>query len=162
MSNMSKFVAALVGLLLMTLVVSRELFLFAVKPDPSGVSTWAGKSHLWLALGAGMTACIAGGLMFRFFGLYEKTKSAKVKLPLAGPLLAALGGNPFINLPTALPFDRERWALANSWLSAGQPDDRIPMDGSVKDSGEAPSGQRAFARRTHQLMFKKWSQERHD
>jgi hypothetical protein len=36
------------------------------------------------------------------------------------------------------------------------------MNGSVKDSGETPALQRAFARRTHQAMFKKWSQSRHD
>jgi hypothetical protein len=77
MSYMSKFVAALVGLLLLALLVSWELFLFAVNRDPSGVSTSAGRSHLWLALGAVITACIAGSLMFRFFGLHEKMKWSK-------------------------------------------------------------------------------------
>jgi hypothetical protein len=52
--------------------------------------------------------------------------------------------------------------LANAWLTEGEADDRTPMDGSVKASGETESGHRAFARRTHQLMFKKWSQARHD
>ena len=162
MSYMSKFVAALVGLLLMALMASWELFLFAVKRDPSGVSTWAARSRLWLALGAVITAAIAGSLMFRFFGLHEKMKWSKVKLTPTGPLFTALGGNPFINPPTLVSFDAERWALADSWLSEGQPDDRMPMDGSVKVSGETSSGQRAFARRTHQLMFKKWSRTRHD
>jgi hypothetical protein len=37
-----------------------------------------------------------------------------------------------------------------------------PMNGSVRNSDENPSGQRAFARRRHQLMFKKWSQAIHD
>jgi hypothetical protein len=162
MSYLSKFVSALVGLLLMAFVVSWELFLFVIKRDPSGLSTGGGRSHGWLALGAGMTACIAGALMFRFFGRHEKIKWSKVELTPTGPLLiTALGGNPFINPPTLVPFDAKRWALANPWLSEGQPDDRIPMDGSVKDSGETSSGQRAFARRTHQLMFKKWSQARH-
>jgi hypothetical protein len=59
-------------------------------------------------------------------------------------------------------FDPRRWALLNPWLLAGQPDDRIPMNGSVKDSEGTPSVQRSFARRTHQAMFKKWSQARHD
>ena len=59
-------------------------------------------------------------------------------------------------------FDPIRWALLNPWLSEGQPDDRTPMDGSVKDSGGAPSVQRSFARRSHQEMFKKWSQARRD
>ena len=161
MSYMSKFVSALAGLLLMALVVSWQLFLFVVKREPSGVSTGGGRSHLWLALGAGITAGIAGSLMFRFFGRHEKSKWSKVALTPAGPL-TVLGGNPFINLRKSSPFDPKRWALANPWLTEGQRDDRIPMDGAVKDSGGTPSGQRAIARQTHQLMFKKWSQERHD
>jgi hypothetical protein len=36
------------------------------------------------------------------------------------------------------------------------------MNGSVNDNGGTPSVQRSFARRTHQAMFKKWSQARHD
>jgi len=59
-------------------------------------------------------------------------------------------------------FDPGRWALLNPWLSEGQADDRTPMNGSVKDSGGTPSAQRSFARRSHQAMFKKWSQARHD
>ena len=66
------------------------------------------------------------------------------------------------NSPTQVEFDPVRWALLNPWLSEGQPDDRTPMNGSVKDSGETPSVQRSFARRTHQAMFKKWSQARRD
>jgi hypothetical protein len=60
------------------------------------------------------------------------------------------------------PFDPILWAQLNPWLAEGQADDRTPMDGSVKDSPGTPSAQRAFARRSHQLMFKKWSQTRHD
>jgi hypothetical protein len=162
MSYKTKFVAALIALLAMAIIASRQLFLSVVTSDSTGLSTMAGRSHLWLALGAGVSALIASILMFLFFGLHEKMKWSKVKVTPAGPLLAALGGNRFINAPAPVPFDRERWTLANRWLSEGQPDDRIPMDSSVKDSGETPSGQRAFARRTHQLMFKKWSRTRHD
>jgi hypothetical protein len=61
-----------------------------------------------------------------------------------------------------IEFDPVRWARLNPWLSEGQADDRTPMNGSVKDSGGAPSAQRAFARRSHQEMFKKWSQARRD
>ena len=67
-----------------------------------------------------------------------------------------------INSPAEAKFDPIRWALLNPWLSEGQPDDRTQMNGSVEDSGETPSVQRSFARRTHQSMFKKWSQARHD
>ena len=162
MSHISKFVAALVALLAMAIIASRQVFLSVVTRDPSGLSSGGGRSHLWLALGAGLIACIAASLMFRFFGLHQKIKSSRVKLTRTGPLLTALGGNPFINSPATVPFDSERWSLVSPWLSEGQRDDRIPMDGSVRDSIETPSGQRSSARRTHQLMFKKWSQERHD
>jgi len=63
---------------------------------------------------------------------------------------------------TPVPFDAARWKLANPWLSEGQADDRTPMNGSVAISERTPSGHRAFARRRHQLMFKKWSQARRD
>jgi hypothetical protein len=66
------------------------------------------------------------------------------------------------NSQIQVEFDPIRWALLNPWLSEGQPDDRTLMNGSVKDSGGTPSVQRAFARRSHQAMFKKWSQARHD
>jgi hypothetical protein len=63
---------------------------------------------------------------------------------------------------TQAELDSKRWAQRNHWLLEGQADDRIPMNGSVKDSGGAPSVQRSFARRSHQAMFKKWSQTRHE
>jgi len=64
--------------------------------------------------------------------------------------------------PAQSEFDPVRWAQLNPWLSEGQANDRIPMNGSVKDSGGPPSVQRSFARRSHQGMFKTWSQARHD
>jgi hypothetical protein len=64
--------------------------------------------------------------------------------------------------PAQSEFDPVRWAQLNPWLSEGQADDRIPMNGSVKDSGGPPSVQRSFARRSHQAKFKTWSQARHD
>src|ERR1041385_582483 len=155
MSNMSKFVTALIGMLLMAFIVSWEFFLFVV-------GTVGAKSHLWLALGASISACIAGSMMFLFFSRYQKIKWSKVEMTPTGPLLLALGGNAFLNAPASVPFDAARWALANAWLTEGQADDRTPMDGSVTESGQTASGQRESARRTHQLMFKKWSQARHD
>ena len=67
-----------------------------------------------------------------------------------------------INSPKQAKFDPIRFAQLNPWLSEGQPDDRRPMNGSVKESGGVPSVQRSLARRSHQAMFKKWSQARHD
>jgi len=162
MSNLTKFVLALIGLVAMTIVASRELFLLAVFRNPLGLlDSQAGRSHLLLSLGAGIGACIAGVLMFHFFSRHEKNKWSKIEMAYIGPLLNTISPQPS-NSPTPAPFNALRWALANPWLAEGQPDDRTPMDGSVTDSGQTPSGQRAFARRTHQLMFKKWSQERHD
>jgi hypothetical protein len=154
MSDLSKFVMALVGLLAMAIVASRQLFLFAVFRNPLGLDSQAGRNHLWLSVSAGIASCIAGILMFHFFSLHEKHKWSKVAMTLPPPLL--------VNSPRPAPFDAARWALANPWLSEGQADDRLPMDGSVRDSGQTPPGQRAFARQTHQLKFKKWSQARHD
>lgn len=160
MSNLTKFVMALVGLVAMLLFASRQLFLFVVMKDPSGLGIAGGRSHLWLAALAGVIACVAGGLMFYFFSRHENSKWSKVVMTPTGPLFIPMAIN-LATSPALATFNAGRWALANSWL-VKQPDDRTPMDGSVRDSGQTPSGQRSFARRTHQLMFKKWSQERHD
>jgi hypothetical protein len=63
---------------------------------------------------------------------------------------------------TLARFDPILWALKNPWLSEGQPDDRRPMNGSVATNGGTASEHRAFARRSHQVAFKKWSEARHD
>lgn len=86
MTDLTKFVMALVGLLLMALVASRQLFLFAVFQDPLGfLDSQSGRHHLWLSIGAGIAACIAASLMFRFFSLHEKTKWSKVETTPTGP-----------------------------------------------------------------------------
>ena len=68
----------------------------------------------------------------------------------------------FVPAKLRIPTEVDPRYQAVPYIPIGQADDRNPMDGSVKDSGEAPPGQRAFARRRHQLMFKKWSQARRD
>lgn len=90
MSNLTKFVMSLVGLVAMLLVASRQLFLFVVMKDPSGLSIAGGNSHLWLAAIAGIIACVAGGLMFFFFGRHENNKWSKVVMTPTGPLLTPL------------------------------------------------------------------------
>ncbi len=158
MSYVSKFVAALVVIVLMGIVASRQLFLF-VSRDASGAAS--GSGHLWRAMIAGSMFCVAGGLMLRFFNRQQKNKWSKVEMTPTGPLLIDIGDPPTTERPPPPPFDALRWT-SRRWFPEGQADDRMPMDGSVADSGETPPGQRAFARRTHQLMFKKWSQARHD
>ena len=85
MSNIAKFVMALVALVAMLLIASRQLFLFVVR-DPSGL-TAGGGSHLWLAAIAGVIACVASGLMFYFFNRHENNKWSKVVMTPTGPLL---------------------------------------------------------------------------
>lgn len=160
MSYMSKFVVSLVALLLMALVASRQLFLFAVSSDPAGLRNAAERSHLWLAAIAGLTACTAAVFMFHFFNRHEKNKWSKVVMTPTGPrdLIPLHALSPLARAP----FNAARWAVANPWLTEGESDDRTPMDGSARNIGVPSSEQRSFTRRTHQLMFKKWSQARHD
>jgi hypothetical protein len=132
MSNLTKFVMALVGLLAMAIVASRQLFLFAAFGNPLG--SQAGLSHLWLSLGAAIAAGISGILMFHFFSRHEKHKWSKVGMPPTAALLTPLTINRATS-PELTPFDDKRWALANSWL-VKQPDDRTPIDGSVRDIGD--------------------------
>ncbi len=94
MSNLTKFVMAVVGLVAMLLIASRQLFLFVV--TGGSASNIAGGSHLWLAALAGVIACVAGGLMFVFFGRHENNKWSKVVMTPTGPLLTPFA----INLAT--------------------------------------------------------------
>ncbi|HET6891466.1 MAG TPA: hypothetical protein VFH31_10220, partial [Pyrinomonadaceae bacterium] len=130
--------------------------------DPQSLNSGGGRYHLWLAISAGIAACIAGALMFHFFARHQKDKWPKEPKASIGTVLTAISGNPSNNSVTSPPFDAIRWGWLNPWLSEGQADDRLPMNGSVADSGGSASAQRAFARRSHQIMFKKWSQARHD
>ena len=159
MSYTSRFVAAAVGLLAMAIVASRQLFLFALLRDAEGLlSSQGGRYHFWLAVSASVSACIAGALLFYFFLNGKSSTGSKVLSATKG---TPLTGIQFNNLVTPTPFDVMHWQRLNPWLSEGQADDRTPMDGSVAVSGGSESEQRSLARRTHQLMFKKWSQARH-
>lgn len=58
--------------------------------------------------------------------------------------------------------DESRWSFINEWHVNAQEDDRPPMTSVVSDGAGRPSARRAFARQSHQLKYKKWSQARHD
>ena len=64
----TKFVVAVVGVMMMAIVASRQLFLFVVFRNAQGLLDAAGgRYHLWLAVGAVLMGCIAGGFVFFFF-----------------------------------------------------------------------------------------------
>ncbi len=156
MSYMSKFVAAVVGLMVMALLASRHLFLFTVFRDSLDSH---GSYNLLLAVSAGIAACIAGALMFHLF--FRHQRWSKISSAPIETLLTAISHIPSDNSVTP-QVDDIRWGRFSPWLSEGQADDRTPMNGSVEESGTSSSAQRAFARRSHQIMYKKWSQARHD
>lgn len=79
------------------------------------------------------------------------------------PHSPGLGSNQELGIEPLPPrFDPVKWARNNPWLVEGHPDDRLPVNGAVSASGGTAAEQRSFARSTHQAMFKKWSQARHD
>ncbi len=94
-------------------------------------------------------------------GDYERNELLKVEIAPVAPQQTSIVPNP-PTISAPVPFDLIGWGLLNPWLVEGQADDRLPMNGSVAESGTSESGQRHFARRSHQLMFKKWSQARRD
>ena len=101
MSYASKSVAAVVGLLVMAVVFSRQLFLFTTFRDPQGfVDPQGGRYHLWLSLFAAAMACIAGALVFYFFGRHRTKESSQP--PQAPP-------EPAIAVPNELPVRQPRW-----------------------------------------------------
>jgi hypothetical protein len=163
MSNMTKSVAAVVGLLVMTIVVSWQLFLFAVPGDPQGLlASQGGRYHLWFAIIAAVIACMPGALMFHFFGRHDRNEWSQAPRAPLGPAPPSTSDYPTNNSPAPAPVACMHWALLNPWLSEGQSDDRSPMPGTDGDSSGSLSARRSSARRTHQAMFKKWSQARHD
>jgi hypothetical protein len=60
------------------------------------------------------------------------------------------------------PLSTLRWAFINGWKVEPQSDDRTPMFGEVAHSTASASARRSSARRKHQVMFKEWSQDRHE
>lgn len=161
MSYTQKSVAAVVGLAVVAIVVSRQLFLFAVFRNPQGLLDSQGSYSLWLAIAA-VIACIAGALMFAVLGRHNRNeRSQALKAPL-GRAIAATGDYPAANSPAPVPLDAIRWAQLNPWLSEGQADDRRPMLGTDGDKSGSLSARRSSTRRSHQVMYKKWSQARHD
>jgi hypothetical protein len=158
MSKMAKTVSV-VGFVLIMIVVSRLLYLLASR-DSQGLSQ-AGTYGLWRTVGAVVIACIAGGLMFYLFLDHDRDKSSKTNRVPLEPATASARLDLTVKSTTPEPFDITRWEQLNPWLIEGQADDRMPMLGSAGDGNGSLSGRRSTSRRTHQMMYKKWSQARH-
>lgn len=156
MTRLSKPVSV-VGFVLSVILVSRYLYLFTSR-DLHGFAQ-AGHYGLWLTGAVGI-ACITGGLMFYFFLRDEDNSSATHGFlePATGSAREPLT----VKSTTHQPFDIKRWEKLNPWLIEGQADDRMPMLGAVHEGNGSLSERRSAARRTHQMMFKEWSQARHD
>lgn len=159
----TKFVAAVVGMLVMAIIASRQLYLFLVFRNGQGLlDTQGGRYHLWLAGGATLMACLAGGLMFLFFLGREKSKRTEVPVSPLEPRPALINIKLDSNSLAVDQFNAARWAQLNEWCVEGQADDRSPMNGRVGVSLGSASARRADARLTHQVMYKEWARERHD
>ena len=98
--------------------------------------------------------------MLDFFRRHGWSKAAGPPVPAPLPISNSSAGPG--NETPPLRFDPIKWARANPWLAEGQADDRLQVNGAVAAGGGTPAEERSLARRTHQLMFKKWSQARHD
>ena len=158
MSQMAKTVSV-VGFVIIMIAASRRLYLLMSR-DAQGLSQ-GGDHSLWLAIGASVIAGIAGGLMFYFFLRRDRDKSSKRIMDPVRPASSSPQGD-LTKSTTAEPFDITRWGQLYPWLKEGQADDRMPLQGSAGDGSGSLSVRRSNARRTHQLMYKEWSQARHD
>jgi hypothetical protein len=65
-SRRTKFVAAVVGVIAMTVAASRQLYLHLLNANGSP-GAQGSRYHLWLALGALSMTCVASALTFFFF-----------------------------------------------------------------------------------------------
>lgn len=150
---------SVVGFVISMIAASWGLFLVTTR-DSQRFSQ-PGNFGLWLTIGASVVACIGGGLVFYFFLRHEKDKSSHPPLASSGPTSQS-ASLPSDSSPRQ-SFDIRRWEQLNPWLIEGQADDRMIMIGSAGDSKASSSSvRRSTARRNHQMMYKKWSQARHE
>ena len=157
----ARFAAAAVGTFVLAIIASQQLYLFVVfRSQPGLLDSQGGRLHLWLAGGATLLACIAGGLMFLFF--MDRGKSVRSDLPVSplAPPPALINVNPNFDSLMGDRSNAARWAQLNEWCVDGQADDRSPMNGSARAGTGSASAQRSDARLAHQVMYRKWAGER--
>lgn len=158
LSKMAKTVSV-VGFVVMTIAGSRLLYLF-ISRDSQGFSL-GGINGLWVSIGVTVISCIAGGLMFYSFLHHDRDMLSQTVRDPIQPATQSLGID-LTQTATSKTFDLIAWEKLNPWLIEGQADDRMPMLGSAGVNNGSASVRRSTARRTHQRMFKEWSQARHD
>lgn len=159
----TKFLAAAALMIVMVIAASWQFYHFIIFRNAGGLlDAQGGKYHLWLALGAILTAAIAACLMFLFYLGSGSSKQYEVLPSTLEPAPVLINLNPNTNSQAPDNFNAIRWAQQNEWCVAGQADDRRPMNSSVGASLGSASAQRAAARLTHQGMYSKWARERHD
>jgi hypothetical protein len=153
----TKFVASVVSVIVMAIVASWQFSLFVMFSNPQGhLEPQGGRYHLWLAVSAAVMASIAGISMFFLFCYDAKENDIRVETRRA-----PTGDNLIVKSPTSSFSDAIYRQLQEGHFE-GQADDRRPMLGSVGKSTGSASARRSIARLAHQVMYKKWSQERHD
>jgi hypothetical protein len=161
--SQTKFVAAVVGMFVMAIIASRQLYLFGVFRNQQGLlDPQGGRYHLWLAAGAILLASIAACIMFLFFMGRKGSEGSEAAVSPLEPRPTLINVKLNANSLTGDSFNARRWAQLNEWCVEGRADDRRSMNGSVEAGTGSASAQRADARLAHQVMYKEWAGERHD
>jgi len=159
MNQMARTVSV-VGFVVIMIAASSYLYLLTSR-DSQDFSQWR-NNRLWLTLGVAVIACSAAGLVFYFFLRHHTDKSSKMLMAHLRPLTQSPRVDLTHKVTAPVAFDFIAWQNLNPWLVEGQADDRMPMLGAAGDGNGSLSERRSTARRTHQMMYKKWSQARHD
>ena len=150
MSRAAKTVSV-IGFIAVMLAASRGLYLIVIQER--------GNYGLSLAVATAILACIAGGLMFRLFRHDGESSVTPIPVP---PTSQTLPVDLSHKVTPPQPFDPIAWKRRNPWLTAGQADDRIPMSALAGEANGSLSGHPSATRLAQQVMYKKWSQARHD
>jgi len=102
------------------------------------------------------TSALMAWMLYRYYAIARRAIAA---VPLNSPTGSDRGAPKFNPMPSR--HQSAYWPFTNERQLEGQRDDRRPMSGAVPVRAEmAASSRRALARRSHQLMYKKWSQAR--
>ncbi len=101
-------------------------------------------------------AALTAWMIYKY---YSRNKQMMQAVPANRSQLSVTNAGRFDRTPSLTK--SAHYPFINEQQLEGQRDDRRPMSGAVDSNGESgtPSA-RSFARRSHQLMYKKWSQER--